>query len=76
MMDRARTNAANQVEIVFKNGEKSTFPVEEFDVDVNELHSAPGVLLKFSYKAPGGEEKPLYLVPNEVAGMVVKLGGV
>jgi hypothetical protein len=25
---------------------------------------------------PGGEEKTLYLVPNEVAGIVVKLGGV
>ena len=70
---------ADRVVIVFKNGEWVTFKAEELDIDLSNVGTLagqmdPSVVNRFSYIAPGGEEKPLHLTPNEVAGIIVESG--
>lgn len=74
-----RPKKSDKVEIIFKNGERVTLEVKEFDIDIGNIGKIEGQINaqkphKFSYTAPGGEEKPLYLTLNEVAGIVVRLG--
>ncbi len=63
------------VGIVFKNGEKMFFGAQEFDVDLSHSQFNPPntykLLHRFEYKDREGNQAPLYLVPAEVAGIVV-----
>ena len=66
-----------QVAIVFKNGSKVTFDAQAFDLDLDR--SAMGgrterykdQIFKFTYKDGTGEDAPIYLNPEEVAGIAV-----
>ena len=59
------------VYIYFSNGEKMQFQANEFDIELEEDSGNPNRPHKFTYKAPGDKELPIYLAPNEVAGIVV-----
>ena len=63
-----------RVGIVFKNGEKVSFSAQEFDVDLSTdtLGEARyNEVVRFEYKDERGQVSPLYLTPNEVAGIAV-----
>lgn len=59
------------VYIYFSNGETAQFQAIEFDIELEEEASNPNRPHKFTYKAPGDVELPIYFAPNEVAGIVV-----
>ena len=66
-----------EVAIVFNDGSKVEFHATEFDIDLNpgRLHGSPQYVYhqiqKFTYKDSDGHDAPLYLKPNQVAGIVV-----
>jgi len=66
-----------EVAIVFNEGSKVEFHATEFDIDLNpgRLPGSPQYVYhqiqKFTYKDVDGHEAPLYLKPNQVAGIVV-----
>ena len=67
-----------RVDIQFRSGTSESFDAQEFDIDVSnigvgaEAEQQADRLLKFSYTGRSGEEVPLYLVPAQVAGIVVE----
>ncbi len=63
-----------KVEIYFTHGKIAKFPAKEFDIDIvgaAREHGSAGYPIKFAYKAPSGSDVPLYLVPTEIAGIVI-----
>lgn len=58
------------VAINFKNGSKLLFFAKSFDIDIAEAPTQ-GRILKYTYQDKDDQEAPLWLVPNEVAGIVV-----
>jgi hypothetical protein len=64
-----------QVTIVFKNGSKIYFDAQEFDVDLSRLalarHIQYSQVRKLTYKDEEGNDAPIYLNPDEVAGISV-----
>ena len=66
-----------EVAIVFTDGSKVEFYATEFDIDLNpgRLHGSPQYVYhqvqKFTYKDIDGHDTPLYLKPNQVAGIVL-----
>jgi hypothetical protein len=66
-----------EVAIVFNDGSKVEFHATEFDIDLTpgRLPGSPQYVYhqiqKFTYKDVDGHEAPLYLKPNQVAGIVV-----
>ena len=60
-----------EVSIYFNSGERHTLLAEEFDLDTEASGSAH-FLVRFSYKAKGGEEIPMFLTPTQVAGIIVE----
>ncbi len=60
-----------EVSIYFNSGERHTLLAEEFDVNTAASGSAH-FLVRFTYKAKGGEEIPIYLTPTQVAGIIVE----
>ena len=58
------------VAISFKNGTKVAFPAKQFDIDFSRS-SSYSTMQKFAYEDSDGNEAPIYLLPNEVAGVVV-----
>jgi hypothetical protein len=67
-----------RVDIQFRSGTSESFDAQEFDIDFSnigigaEAEQQADRLLKFSYPGRSGEEVPLYLVPAQVAGIVVE----
>ena len=67
-----------RAEVQFRNGASESFDAQAFDIDVSniglgaEAERQADTLMKFSYTGRSGEEVPLYLVPAEVAGIVVE----
>ena len=67
-----------RVEVQFRNGASESFDAQAFDVDVSniglgaEAERQADHLIRFSYTGRSGEEVPLYLVPAEVAGIVLE----
>jgi len=67
-----------RVDIQFRNGASESFDAREFDIDVSniglgaEAERQADHLIRFSYMGRSGEEVPLYLVPAQVAGIVVE----
>ena len=59
------------VSIYFSNGEIMHFKANEFDIELEEDSGNPNRPHKFTYKAPGDVEVPIFLAPNEVAGILV-----
>ncbi len=67
-----------QVAITFTNGSKVTFHATEFDLDLDRT-KLPGYsagtsytdVQKFTYKDAEGEDAPLYLRLDQVAGIAV-----
>jgi hypothetical protein len=57
--------------VYFSNGESTRFQADEFDIDLEAETSNPNRPHRFTYKAPGDVELPIFLAPNEVAGIVV-----
>ena len=66
------------VDIQFRNGASASFDAQQFDIDVSniglgaEAERQADHLLRFTYMGRSGEEVPLYLVPAQVAGIVVE----
>ena len=60
-----------EVAIYFNSGERHTLLAEEFDVNTDASGSAH-FLVRFSYRAKGGEEIPMFLTPTQVAGIIVE----
>ena len=66
-----------EVGIVFKNGSKVTFDAQEFDLNLakRNLVSAGDAsysqLFRFMYTDAQGDDAPIYLNPDEVAGIAV-----
>jgi hypothetical protein len=58
------------VAIHFKNETKLLFYAESFDIEIEDPPNQ-GRLLKYTYKDANGEDAPLWLVPDEVAAIVV-----
>ena len=67
-----------RVDIQFRNGASESFDAREFDVDVSDIGLGTEAerqadhLIRFTYTGRSGEEVPLYLVPAQVAGIVVE----
>ena len=67
-----------RVDIQFRNGASESFDAREFDVDVSDIGLGTEAerqadhLIRLSYTGRSGEEVPLYLVPAQVAGIVVE----
>ena len=67
-----------RVEIQFRSGASESFDAREFDIDVSNIGMGAEVerqadrLLRFTYTGRSGDEVPLYLVPAEVAGIVLE----
>ncbi len=67
-----------RVNAQFRNGASESFDAEGFDIDVSniglgtEAERQADHLLRFTYTGRSGEEVPLYLVPAQVAGIVVE----
>jgi hypothetical protein len=67
-----------RVDIQFRNGTSESFDATEFDIDVSniglgaEAERQADHLIRFSYTGRSSEEVPLYLVPAQVAGIVVE----
>ena len=67
-----------RVDIQFRNGASESFDAQAFDIDVSDIGLGAEAelqadhLLKFSYMGRSGEEVPLYLVPAQVAGIVME----
>jgi hypothetical protein len=67
-----------RVDIQFRNGASESFDAKEFDIDVSniglgaEAERQADHLIRFSYRGRSGEEVPLYLVPAQVAGIIVE----
>ena len=67
-----------RVEVQFRNGTSESFDAQEFDIDVSNIGLGTDVerqadhLIRFSYTGRSGEEVPLYLVPAQVAGIVLE----
>jgi hypothetical protein len=60
------------VEIVFKNQERIIFYAQEFNIELDRPPAGDWrVPNPFTYKAHNGEELTIYLIPVEVAGIVV-----
>jgi hypothetical protein len=62
------------VAILFKNGSKVSFEAQEFDIDLSTGTIGTGqygAIQKFTYTDIWGNKTPIYLVPAEVAGIVV-----
>ena len=66
-----------EVAIVFTDGSKVEFHATQFDIDLDP-NNLPGSgatsytrVQKFTYKDAEGEDAPLYLKLDEVAGIVV-----
>jgi hypothetical protein len=78
--DERRTMAGRyyRVDIQFRNGASESFDAREFDIDVSDIGLGTEAerqadhLIRFSYTGRSGEEVPLYLVPAQVAGIVVE----
>ena len=62
-----------EVGIVFDNGSKLSFYAQEFDVRLgrDDMGARYAQVHKLTYKNTKGEESPIYLNPEEVAGIVV-----
>ncbi len=63
-----------KAEIYFTNEKIARFLAKEFDIDIVGTlreQGAAGHPIKFTYKAPSGSDVPLYLVPTELAGIVI-----
>jgi hypothetical protein len=67
-----------RVDIQFRSGASESFDAREFDMDVSniglgaEAERQADRLLRFTYTGRSGDEVPLYLVPAEVAGIVLE----
>ncbi len=67
-----------RVDIQFRSGASESFDAQEIDIDVSNIGKGAEAerqadrLLRFTYTGRSGEEIPLYLVPAEVAGIVVE----
>jgi hypothetical protein len=67
-----------RVDIQFRNGASESFDAQAFDIDVSnigvgtEAEQQADHLLRFSYTGRSGEEVPIYLVPAQVAGIVME----
>jgi hypothetical protein len=67
-----------RVDIQFRNGASESFDARGFDIDVSniglgtEAERQADHLIRFTYTGRSGEEVPLYLVPAQVAGIVVE----
>lgn len=60
----------DSVGIAFKNGTKMRFFAQEFDIDLDGVTSY-SLLTKFTYTDANGNQKPLFLMLEEVAGITV-----
>ncbi len=65
------------VEIHFKNGAQANFLAQEFNIDVTNVGQERGQIhldrpYQFSYRSVSGNEVPIYLTLDEVAGIVVQ----
>ena len=70
--ERSRTSLSTYVvSIYFNSGEWHTLLAEEFDLDTEASGSAH-FLVRFSYRAKGGEEIPIFLTPTQAAGIIVE----
>jgi hypothetical protein len=67
-------DALLRVVIVYTNGVKVVFNAQEFDIDTSPA-VRPGrrnnELRRFEYKDAEGNTTPLYMTPDEVAGVTV-----
>ena len=67
-----------RVDIQFRNGASESFDAREFDIDVSniglgtEAERQADHLIRFTYTGRSSKEVPLYLVPAQVAGLVVE----
>ena len=59
------------VAIAFTNGTKAHFYAQKFDFDPKEETSGQGILNRITYTAQDGNETVMYLIPKEVAGIIV-----
>lgn len=59
-----------QVTITYNNGVQDSFNAQDFDIKLDDppKQSSP---CKFSYTGMAGEERALYLTPNQVSGISV-----
>ena len=66
-----------EVGIVFKNGSKVTFDAEEFDINLARRNlvttgdTSYSQVFRFMYTDAMGGDAPIYLNPDEVAGIAV-----
>ena len=66
-----------EVGIVFKNGSKVTFDAQEFDLDLSRRYvtkagsSSYDQVFRYTYKDAAGDDAPIYLNPDELAGIAV-----
>ncbi len=58
------------VAIAFKNGATAEFWANKFDIDIEDSQGYD-VLSRFTYEDRSGNEAPIYLLPNQVAGIIV-----
>ncbi len=67
---RPQRNYTLKVSIHFTSGSQTELLATEFDLDLEAIKSglAPH---RFTYKGVSGDEHPLFIVPNQVAGIVV-----
>ena len=67
-----------RVDIQFRNGASESFDAREFNIDVSniglgtEAERQADHLIRFTYTGRSSKEVPLYLVPAQVAGIVVE----
>jgi hypothetical protein len=67
-----------RVDIQFRSGASTSFDASQFGINVDDIGLGAEAerqadhLIRFSYTGRSGEEVPLYLVPAQVAGIVVE----
>ena len=57
-----------RVDTSYKSGKEESIGAREFDIDLEEVDN-PSTLHKFTYTNPVGEQIPIYLTPDEIAGI-------